>query len=86
MQEVTKEKSPSQPAQSLTKAGGVCDLLQVRDGPGTTRTAPFHATPALLIFKALLVDDKVPLKLISISTSSLDDGDPSSLIVVSLLK
>lgn len=58
----------------------------MRDGPGTTRTAPFHATPALLIFKALLVDDKVPLKLISIPTSSPDDGDPSSLIVVSLLK
>lgn len=86
MQEVTKEKSPNQPAQPLTKAGGACDLLQVRDGPSTTRTAPFHATPALLIFKALLVDDKVPLKLISIPTSSLDDGDPSSLIVVSLLK
>lgn len=66
--------------------GSACDPLQVKDGPGTTSTAPFHATPALLIFKALLVDDKVPPKLISIPTSSPDDGDPSSLIVVSLLK
>lgn len=51
-----------------------------------TGTAPFHATPALLISKAAPVDDKLPPKLISIPTSSPDDTDPSSPIVVSLQK
>lgn len=51
-----------------------------------TGMAPFHATPALLIFKAAPLDDKLPPKLISILTSSPNDADPSSLIVVSLLK
>lgn len=73
-----------QPATVVTSQppGGVQDPLRVRDGPSVTGMASFHATPAFLIFKAAPVDDKLPSKLISLRTSSPDDTDPSSLIVV----